>query len=167
MTTKNQRTVEFDATADALREILTSPDFLVAEQESDPGNESAQYRDISRTDDRLKYEMQIVEYGRSMKGVIDRNKRDQSRVTSDWDLKARRCTWTYKNVTSSWSDRFRCSGETRIEPAGNRARLISSFEVEGKIPLAGKVLEKLIVGEFTQGYQRYDDLVREYVRKRK
>ncbi len=166
MATKSQRTVVFETSADTLLETVTSEAFLLAEQEADEGVESARYREISRDDHHLTYELDITEYGRNMKGVIDRSKRDQAQVTAEWDLKARRGTWTYRNVSSSWADRVKCFGEYRIEPAGDQARLVSSCELSVKIPLAGKAIEKMIIREIEQSYPRYDRMVREHITKR-
>ena len=155
MTQKRQRTVDFDVPADKLFEILSSSEFLVAEQESDPGNESARYKEITKSDDRLKYELDITEYGRSMKGAIDRNSREQGRVMGQWDLKAKRCTWSYKSLTSKMADRFEVKGEHRIEPAGDKSRLTMSFEFSVRIPLMGKTIEKMILKEAQEGEFRW------------
>lgn len=164
MTQKSQRSTEFDVPADKLLEILTSSEFLVAEQESDPGNESARYKELSKSDDRLEYELEITEFGRSMRGEIDRNKREQGQITGRWDLKAKKCTWTYKSLTSSMADRIKFSGSHRIESVGDKSKLTITFEFSVKIPLMGGTIEKMILKEAKQGEGRYDDLVRSYIK---
>jgi hypothetical protein len=158
--------VEFDTSPDTLLKVLTDPEFLVAEQEADPGNESAQYKEISRTESQLKYDMEITEYGRSMTGVIDKSKRDKSLVSVVWDLKTRKAPWTYRSLTSAWAGMVKCSGENRIEPVGaNKARLVAWTELSVKIPLMGKKIEQGILKEMEQGYAGYDQRVREFIKK--
>lgn len=163
MSQKRERFVDFVVSPDVLLEILTSPEFLVAEQEADEGNESARYQEISRTSEHVAYEVDITEYGRSMRGEIDRSKREQAKLIGSWDLRTRRATWTYKSITSPMADRISASGTYRIEPAGERARLHASFDLSIKVPLIGAAIEKMVLKDIKKGEAKYDALVREFI----
>jgi hypothetical protein len=166
MTQKRERSVDFDVSPDVLLAILSSKEFLVAEQEADEGNESARCTVYTRSDTRVDYEIDITEFGRTMRGEIDRSKREKAKVAGSWDLERRQGRWTYTAITSSMANRIEVSGSTRLEASGKRARLHLAFVMSIKVPVIGPTIEKLVLKDVEKGEIRYDGLVRELIAKR-
>jgi hypothetical protein len=155
-------TTTFDVAAGRLLEVMTDEPFVVEQHRLDEAVVDAALREVSRTPTRLVQELQATEYGRGMTG-LDRSKRERSTVTFDWDLQAMRCSWSYKGEQGG---RVKVWGEDRIEAAGDRARLTTTWNIEVKIPLVGGQVEKMILKEVEKGRPKYDALVRSYLARR-
>ncbi len=161
MARTSTRITVFDASPDALLRVLTNGNFQQAQRELDQAVVGAKYKEVSRTDDRLVFELRSTEYERGVRG-LNKKKTIQSVTRVTWDLKARRGTWTY---SSAGYDRFTLSGTHRVESAGEKARFVSEFTVSVKVPLLGKKIEGMIIDGMGKGRDNYDDLVRSYLKK--
>ncbi len=155
-------TTTFDVAAGRLLEVMTDESFVVEQHKLDAAVIDAELKEVSRTPTRLIQEIRATEYGRGLTG-LDRSKRERSTVTFDWDLPALRCAWSY---AGEHGGRVQVRGEDRIEAAGERARLTSTWHVEVKIPLVGGQVEKLVLREVEKDRPRYEALLRRHLAAR-
>lgn len=161
MTSKVRRETMFDLSADRLLEVLTNPDFQVSQRKVDDAVVDARFIEVSRSDDRLVFEVRSTEYERGLTG-LNKKKTFQSVTRNEWDLKHKRARWSY---SSPQTDRATIGGSNTIEAAGDRARLIFEAEVEVRVPLVGKKIEQKVAAGLEKGRARYDQLVRELEKK--
>jgi hypothetical protein len=157
------RTTVFDASPETLLEVLTSAAFQEKQRRIDEAVVDAKFVEISRTEDRLEYELRSTEYERGMTG-LNKKKTIKSVTRVTWDLRARKGTWTYSTPAY---DRFKLSGAHAIEASGDRARYVAGFTVEVKVPLLGGKIEGMIAEGMTKGSERWDALLREFLAKAK
>jgi hypothetical protein len=151
----------FETSPERLLEVLTSSEFQQKQRHLDEAVVEAKFVEISRTEDRLEFELRSTEYERGMTG-LNKKKTISTTTRAVWDLKARKSTWTYS--TQAY-DRFKLGGANRIEASGGTARYVSEVTVEVKVPLVGGKIEGMIIDGMTKGFQRHDDLVREFLKK--
>ena len=155
------KTTVFDATAEKLLGVLTDADFQVAQRKNDKAVVDAEFHEVSRTDTRLDFEVRATEYERGLTG-INKNKTLKSVTKVNWDLRKMSGGWVYSQEGQT---RLKLSGSHKIEAAGDKARYISGFDVEVKVPLVGKKIEKAILEGMAKGRDGYDNLVRDYLKK--
>jgi len=155
------KTTVFDATAEKLFDVLTNSDFQVAQRKNDSAVVDAEFHEVSRSDTRLEFEVRATEYERGMTG-LNKKKTLKSVTKVNWDIKKLSGSWVYSQESQT---RFKLSGTHKIEEAGDKARYISGFTVEVKVPLVGKKIEKLILEGMSKGRDGYDNLVRDHLKK--
>lgn len=163
MAKTSSRTTLFETTPEKLLEIVTSEDFQVEQRLLDEAVVNTELVEVSRSDDKLVFELRSKEYERGMKG-LNRKKTISSTTKVEWDLKNKKATWSYSSPSI---ERFRLEGNQRIEPApGDKAKFTAEFTVEVKVPLLGGKIEGKVTDGMNEGSQRYDDLLRKHIAKR-
>ena len=70
---------------------------------------------------------------------------------SRWDPAAEKFTWMIE--TKIMKDKIKCSGELYYDDLGGKTRRVVLGTIEIKIPLAGRIAEKVIVGSLRQSYE--------------
>ncbi len=160
MAKRDEKTFTFEAPPEKLLQILTDEDYQVARQKSQ-GALEVNVKEISRTDDRLVFEVHAREYARGITGV-DHSKTEINVTTYDWDLKARRGTWKH---TTSQGERVRVWGSVEVQPDGENSRLQNDFNIEVKIPILGGKIEKMVMKEVAKGWADYERVIREFLSK--
>lgn len=161
MAKTSTRTVVFETSPEKLLEVVTSSAFQERQRHLDEAVVEAKFVEISRTADRLEFELRATEYERGVTG-LNKKKTINSTTRVVWDLTARSSTWTYSTAAY---DRFKLAGTNRIEASGGTARYVSEVTVEVKVPLVGGKIEGMIIDGMTKGFQRHDELVREFLKK--
>lgn len=160
MAKTSTRTTVFDSTPEKLLEVLTQGEFQEKQRQIDEAVVEATFVEVTRTEDRLVFELRSKEYERGMTG-LNKKKTVQSVTRVDWNLRDRKSTWTYSSPSYSF---FTLSGAHRIESEGDKARLVSDTTVSVKMPLVGKKVEGLIIDGMGKGRARYDDLLRKHLK---
>lgn len=152
------RRMTVEAPADRLVEVLVEPAFHV-EREKAQGALDVRVEERSRAGDRLVFDVVVTQHARTKTG-IDRSRTEQAVTTTEWDLKARRATWTYRDPNS---DRVTVRGSMRVEPSGEgRSVLVDEMFLEVKVPLIGGQIEKIILKEIEAGWPKYEAVVRRF-----
>ncbi|MFH2007841.1 MAG: DUF2505 domain-containing protein [bacterium] len=151
---------EFSCSAETLLGIITDPDFHKARSDL-LENPSTTVKEISRTGEKLVFEVHCVEYAKGIKGV-DKSKTEQSVTTYDFELRSRRGEWSYAGPQGK---RVKVWGDMTVTEAGGGARLTQNFNVDVKIPLVGGQIEKLVIKESGKFWPKYEQLVSEFVQK--
>ena len=157
MSTKTQNVIRFDFSTDELLQILLDPDFQIAREKA-MGSLEARVEEKSRTDDRVQFEVHTKDYARGMTG-IDRSKTEDNRVDYDWDLKAKKASWTYHGASNKMAKVW---GSIQIDADGDGARLTNFFEVEVKVPLMGGKIEKMVLKEVDKSWPKYEKAIRKF-----
>ncbi len=158
----NVRTeTRFDLSPERLLEVLTHPEFQKAQRMKDEAVLDARFHEVSRTEDRVVFEVRTTEYERGL-GGLNKKKTFESVTHNDWNLKRRTATWSY---TSPQTGRAKIGGSNRIDSAGDGARLTFEANIEVRVPLLGKKIEKKIAEGMKRGRTGYDALAREYSKK--
>ncbi len=151
-------TFRFDASPDALLEVLLDPDFQVA-REKVQGSVDATVRDIRRTDSEYVYEVQTTDYAKTLTG-IDKRKTETANCTYEWDLSRMRCLWSW---IGPHGKKARTWGNLRISPAGGGSTMELDFNIDIKVPLVGRKIEKIVLREVEPGWVRYEKVIREWL----
>ncbi|MDY0004388.1 MAG: DUF2505 family protein [Polyangia bacterium] len=159
MAKQSVRTMSFPFPPDLIQQVLSSPEFQ-AENFKAQGNPDAKVFEKSRTDSRLLLVAEVTEYAKGVTG-LDKSKTEQTVTTYDWDLLARRATWTYQSPHSQ----VKVWGAIRIDASGSGTSLTEEFNVEVKIPLLGGKIEKMVLKEAEAYWPRYEKLVADYCKK--
>ncbi len=160
-TTSSQETI-FNVTPEELLEAITTPDFQVAQRLNDSAVIDAKFHEVSRSDDKLVFEVRSTEYERGLTG-LNKKKSFESVTRTVWDLENKSSNWTY---TSPQTDRATIKGAQRIEPAGeNKAKLVAGFTIDVTVPFVGKKIEKAIADGMTKGRAKYDETLRQHLKK--
>ncbi|MFH2008566.1 MAG: DUF2505 family protein [bacterium] len=160
MAKKSEQTFRLSYPADVVLKVLTNDEFLVAnfKQQDNP---AAVVRERSRTDTKLVLECEVTEYSKGMTGV-DRSRTEVTQTVYEWDLKARRSSWTYD---SPHGNRIKVWGQTRIEEAGSGCVVHEEFNCDVKIPLVGGKVEKIVLKEVDKYWPLYEKLLKEWASK--
>jgi len=156
------KTTRLDLPPDGTVELMTDEDFLIAKEKAQDALD-VQYREISRTEKALEYELVIKQYARGIRG-IDRSKTQTSRTVFKWDLVARRCRWDY--IDPDHADRVDVHGTSEVFAEGEGSRIEDEFSANVSIPLLGKKIAKLIISEVQKGWDKYDRVLRQYAKDR-
>jgi len=149
-----EKTTYWGVSPEKLQEILTSEDFA-HEREKAQGTLETTYKITSDAGDRLVYEVHTVSYGKGVTG-IDKSKRENALTVYTWDLKAMTCSWQW---TGPHGKRAQVWGNLRITASGDGANLTSDFNVDIKVPLVGKKIEKMVMAEVRPGSDRHDNVL--------
>jgi len=124
-----------DAGIDAVVEMMTDP----AEQEIIAKHFGSVVARCTRTEGSSgpRIELYTEEPDRKMGGT------NRSTLFMDWNLSAHRCRW--HRTDHGYGDRFRMSGEMRLEPAGEGACTMHEHgEITIDYPILGKKIAKKI-----------------------
>jgi len=157
MSSKDENVIHFDIPPDEVLELLIHPDFQVVRMKA-LGSLEARVEEKSRTDDRLVFDVHTVDYARGITGV-DRSKTENNKTVYEWELKARRATWTYHGESGTMA---RVWGGLRIEPHGDGSKLVNEFNVEIKVPLIGGKIEKKVIKEVAKSWPKYEKAIRDF-----
>jgi hypothetical protein len=151
-----RRVKGFDAPPDRLLAAVTDPEFVKARRK--PGTSAGgTVREVARDERRLVQELESEDYARTRTGGIDRSRTEVSVTTYEWDLAARRCSWTWRGPQDA---RVGLRGRIAVRAAGAGSELETEFEVDVRIPLIGGVIERIIAGEIEEDLPRFEELVR-------
>jgi len=150
--------LRFDASPDRLLEVLIDHDFQVAREKAQ-GSVDATVTEVRRSDAEFVYEVQTTDYAKTLTG-IDRNRTETARCRYEWDLSRMRCTWYWEGPHGK---KARTWGNLRISPAGGGVALELDFNIDVKVPLVGKKIEKMVLKEVEPGWVRYEAVVREWL----
>jgi len=161
MATKWEKTTVFDLTADKLLETLTNPEFQAAQRMNDSAVVDARYQEVARKGDHLIFEVRATEYERGLTG-LNKKKTLESVTRNDWDLQQKTSTWVYSSPATG---KVSIDGYSRIEPEGDKSKLVAGFTIDVRIPLVGKKVEQAISSGMIEGRAKYDDTIREYAKK--
>ena len=154
-----RRNAQFDAPADRLLSAATDPELLRAR--ITPGTSAgSSVREVSRDSARLVQELVSQDYARTKTGGLDRSRIEGSVTRYEWDLASRHCTWIWSGPRP---DRVRLSGTIDIRPSGAGSELHTEFEIEVRIPLIGRMVERIMRSEIEGDLPRYEALVRRAV----
>ena len=157
MAKRDEQTFFFDVPPEKLLEVMIDEEYQIARQKSQ-GALEVNIKEISRTDDRLVFEVHAKEYARGITGV-DKSKTEINVTTYDWDLKAKRGSWKH---TTSQGERVKVWGTVQIQPDGDKSRLVNDFNIEIKIPLVGGKIEKMVMKEVAKSWADYEKIIREF-----
>ncbi|MBN1605379.1 MAG: DUF2505 family protein [Polyangiaceae bacterium] len=153
MTVTFRRSAVFDASPDRLLSAVTDPELL--RKRVKPGTSAGTtVREVVREEARLVQELESEDYARTKTGGLDRSRTERSVTRYEWDLVARHCAWSWKGGF----DWVRLTGTIDIRASGTGAELSSSFEIEAKIPLIGRMVERMMASEIEQDLPRYEAL---------
>jgi hypothetical protein len=161
MARRDENVMRVDIDPDALVEILTSEEYHV-ERERSKGALEVRIEQGLRSEQRHRFEVHTVVHARGLTGV-DTSKRESQRLVYDWDLQARRGSWTF---SSSHGDRVKVWGSVRVERDGRGSRLVNDFNIEVSIPLVGGQVEKKVMSEVRKGWAQYERTVRDFCKRR-
>lgn len=156
------KTTDLEFSTGLVLQVLTDADYVCAQASSRDEVVDATYKETSRSDERLVFEVHTTEHARGLTG-IDRSKTEPAVQRSDWDLQARTCRWAYEGAHS---DRFTFRGRTTVEPRGDQTRVTVEYFVDVSIPLLGGRIEKAIIKELEAAHPSYGQLIRRYCRDR-
>jgi len=155
---KKERTVT--CTPDKLLEVLTNPEFEVQKQKNVSKALDASVKELKRSDAELVYEVHSTEYAKGMTG-LDKSKTEAVIIKTRWNLKERHAEWTWEG--SQYGKKVSVSGTITIRPQGEHSSLVSTMDVEIKIPLVGGVAEKKTLQTIEATWHKFDALVDTYV----
>ena len=155
MATEDVKTMQFKVTPEKLLEVLLDRDYQIAREKAN-GALEASVNELSRDADRFVYEVHTKEYAKGITG-LDKSKTEQAMTTYEWDLTNKQASWRYKgpHPAKVW-------GSLHIEPSGDQSKLTAKFNVEIKIPLMGKKIEKMVVKEVKKGWDRFEKVILEF-----
>jgi hypothetical protein len=160
MAKRDEQIFRFDVPPEKLLQVLIDEEYQIARQKSQ-GALEVNVKEVSRTDDRFVFEVHAKEYARGLTGV-DKSKTEINVSKYDWDLKAKRGTWTH---STSQGERVKVWGSVQIQPDGDNAKIVNDFNIEIKIPLVGGKLEKMVMKEVAKGWANYEKVIREFCNK--
>ncbi len=160
MANVSSRIIRFACTPDALLEVITLPEFHEANL-TNQGNPKVKVTETSRTDDELRFEAEVEEYAKGVRG-INKKKTETTWTYFTWNLKQRTAEWTYKGAHA----RAKVWGDIRIDPDGDGCRLTENFRVDIKIPLVGRGIEKIVIRETEAFWPKYEELINQFIAKR-
>ena len=156
----SSRTMRFAHSPQAVMEAITRPDFHEANL-TNQGNPKVTVREQSRTEDKLVFEAEVEEYAKGV-GGINKNKRETTFTTFNWDLKRRTAEWIYRGAHA----RAKVWGDIRIVARGDGSTLTENFHVDIKIPIVGRGIEKIVIRETEAYWPKYEVLINSFLAKK-
>ena len=144
-----------------MQKVFIDPEFQVEQRTIEDDVADARYQEISRSDDRVVFEVHTDEYVRGMRGV-ERSKTEEWINKIQWDLGTHSCRW---QLQTPHGDRVKVNGSQRIEAAGDRAQFTATYDVSVKVPLIGGKIEKMVIKQIEQQYGAFENLARRYCEK--
>ena len=160
MAKRDENVFEVEASADALLQLLIDPKFHEMRAKKIQDALEARVEEHERSDERFKFTVHSKEYAKGITGV-DKSKTEQAETDYDWDLAAKKAEWIYRGAQGALAKVW---GSIRIEPVGDKARLVSDFNVQIKIPLVGGKLEKMVITQVKKSWEPYEKLVNEMLK---
>lgn len=161
MSTRLEREFTVNLGREALSAAMRSPD-LIQESENSRNCIKADIRQVSQDDDHHAYEIDVENYGRSLKGE-DRSKREHSTTKVRWDLKAMVRRWTWSS--DAYGDKVKVTGEDHLVEVGGGTKLQMRADIDVRIPLVGRVAEKKVKAGFEENWPNYVKLLEDFVRR--
>jgi hypothetical protein len=141
--------MEINAKAEDVLKLVTTVDYVEKEALVD-GAVSSKTR-IERSDSKSAVIVSDrVEYSRGPNGKITKNKTEKNVLTSEWSLDKMRSSWKVK--VPGMEMLVNISGETWIEPAGDKCRLCDKGNVSVKVPFIGGAVENAITEDIKKNF---------------
>jgi len=148
--------------ADKLVSVLTLPEFEIEKQKRASGAIDATVKEIRRNDEECIYEVHSTEYAKGVTGV-DRSKTESIVIRTRWNLRERHSEWTWEGPHGK---KVAVSGTMHVKPIDDgHCTLLSTMDIEVKIPLVGSQVEKMVLREVEKNWPRFDELVDAYILK--
>lgn len=157
---KKERTVS--CSADTLVSVLTLPEFEIEKQKKASGALDATVKEIRRNEEEYVYEVHSMEYAKGVTG-IDKSKTESIVIKTRWNLKERHAEWTWEGP---YGKKVAVSGMMQVKPIDDHhCSLLSTMDVEVKIPLVGSQVEKMVLREVEKNWPKFDELIDTYIFK--
>ena len=160
MATRFARVIKFTESVEQVLEVLLDTEFQKA-RERVQGAVEVTINPISKTETSTDYEVVTVTYAKGITG-IDKSKTETNHAKYHWDLPARKCSWTWKGPHG---DRAKVWGGLVLLPDGDGCLLDGDFNIDVRIPLVGKKIEKIVINETAAGWDRYEATIRKFLNK--
>ena len=158
MTARVEREFTVNLTADELCDAMRDP-VLIEKSEKSRDALEVEVREVTKTDDKHVYEIDVVNYARTVKG-IDKNKTEKSTTVVTWDLKTKKRSWTWRGEHAQ----VKIQGGDDIVESGGGTKLRMRANIDVSIPLAGKLIEKKIASGFEDNWPSYIRLVEQHAK---
>lgn len=147
---KQQKDFFVDIPPEKMARAMRDPEHIERNEKKRDALE-VNIKDIEKTDKRHVYEIHSVNYSRSIKGV-DRTKTENvvNRVT--WDLEKLEGNW---KVAISNREKVSVTGGYKVAPDGAGSKVTMYVSIDIRIPLVGKVAERIVEGKFVEEWPKY------------
>jgi len=155
---KIEKTFTLNAPVDEVMKVVRDRSVIEANERSREALD-VKIEDLSRDEQRHVYRVAATNYLRTKTGGVDRNKTEINTVTNEWDLKAKRCRWSWEGTNPNAS-KVRLSGGTTLTPKGEQTDMTLAADVEVSIPVIGKTISKMIGEGFAAEWPKYVDQLR-------
>jgi len=132
---------------------------VIEENEKSRGALDVKIEDLSSDESKHVYRVAATNHLRTKTGGLDKSKTEINTVTNSWDLKARRCTWTWTGTNPNAS-RVKLSGGTALKANGDATDMTLEADVDVSIPVIGKTISKKIGEGFAEEWPKYIDQLR-------
>jgi hypothetical protein len=148
---KQEKVFTLKAPAEKVCASMRSPE-LINESEKSRGALNVQVTDRENNDTRHQYEIKFDQYKRGLKG-IDKSKTETMRTEVDWDLTKPEGRWVFHHP--EYGKRVNVTGGYSVKAKGNDAELTMFVQIEVKLPVVGKLIEKKVEEGFLSEWPKY------------
>jgi len=157
MSTSLERDFTLPFPAAKVSEAMRSP-ALIEESERSRGARSVDIRTLVKTDAQHEYEIHTRVPAKTVKG-LDPNKLEDDCVIVRWRLTDQVRSWQYAGPHKNMVD---ARGEDRLIEANGSTTIRFSMKIDVKIPLAGKLVAKMVASGFEENWPKYVRLIEKH-----
>lgn len=153
-----ENTDHLNAPVDHVAELFCSEAFLVTAHAARPEVASARYELLDEAEGRRNIAVRCTQYRRKKTGGLDRKRTDQTAIIYQVDLTTGRAEWHFEGPDA---DKVSITGATTFEPDHGGTRVIETAHIHVRVPLIGRMIERLIAKGIDGTFDANRGLVRE------
>lgn len=146
------------ASPDRVGELFCSEEFLVRGHSAREEVADARYERTDEPDGTVVIVVHCRQYRRRKTGGLDRRNSDPTTVTYRWYPAEGRASWAFDGPDG---DRVQIRGKTRFEPDGDGTVVTEEVDVVIRVPLIGRMIERVVARGMDRTFDTNRKLVRE------
>ncbi len=153
-----RNTDHLDAPPERVAALFCSEQFLVRAHAAREEVASARYEVLEESDRGLTIAVRCEQYRRKITGGLDRLHTDSTAIIYRWDRSSNRAEWQFEGPDA---DKIRIGGVTTFEPEGANTRVVETVAVSVRLPLIGRLIERVVGKSIDRTFDANRGLVRE------
>ena len=153
-----RNTDHVSASPEKVAELFCSEEFLVRAHAAREEVASARYEVVEDSERGLIIAVRCEQYRRKKTGGLDRIHTDSTAIIYRWNRGSNRAEWRFEGHDA---DKIQIGGGTAFEPDGANTRVVEVVRVDVRLPLIGRLIERVVGKSIDRTFDANRGLVRE------
>lgn len=154
------KTFSIDLPPKTIVDVMRNPDFIKQAESAREETKAVDVRQIEENEASHRYDILLTTYSHSLKG-IDKKKTEKSISAVTWDLANLRGQWVW---SGQHGPRVNIDGGYAIKPKAKGSELTLNVNIQIKVPVIGKVIEKKVQQGFLSEWPNFIERITRFAK---